>query len=284
MEILKEIVTGLVYGITEFMPVSSLGHIQLIDNLIGTQPSAFYMVLLNIGMLLAVVLVFYEDIWGIIRGFFEILLTLFANLLIFIKRRSGDTKYTYFKVIGTGYRKLAVMMIIAAIPTVLLMTAGKEMAQAACKNNLVIGVLWIIAGLVLFIANANLNGQQRIKEVNFSGAIFTGIAQGISILPGFSRTGAVITTGLVQGYNRKLAVKSAFLMAVPALICSLVMQTGTVDTVKIDAGMLAGAVLAVVAGYFSIKFMMNFIRKKKYTGFAIYNIAFGLILIIMYFI
>lgn len=110
MNILKSILLGLVQGLTEFLPVSSSGHLAIFGKILGTNLDSeiYFNVLLHLGTLIAIIIVFHEDIWHMIQEFFQMLLIIFANFIVFIKRRRGDTKYTYFKVVNSNYKKTCV--------------------------------------------------------------------------------------------------------------------------------------------------------------------------------
>ncbi len=285
MNILKAVLMGLIQGITEFLPVSSSGHLAIFKQILGIELDSgiYFDVMLHLGTLVAVIIVFREDIWGMIREFFYMLMTIFANFLVFLLKKKGDNRYKYFKVVSTSYRKLCLMVIISTIPTGILGMVGSDLVAKASETLWVVGICLLLTGGLLFLADRHPNGRLRVKDTTYSSAFILGIAQGVAVMPGLSRSGTTITTGLMLGYNKKLAVKYSFIMSIPAILGAVVVE---IKDMKGEAfgsanlpAYLLGTIVAGVAGYFSIKYMLKLIRNKRYIGFAIYCVAVGAIAI-----
>ena len=286
MNILKAILIGIVQGISDFLPVSRQGNIAFLETVLGIDLNygIYFSILTKLGLLVAVVLVFHEDILHMFCEFFGMAVTGFANFLVFIKRKHGDTGYTYFKVVNSSYKKLSIMLIIASVPAILLDLLGRELVAFASANALLIGIGFIISAVVLFIADRHPEGQVNVKRSYYSSAVLMGIAQGVWALPGVSRTGMTRTTGFMWGYNRKKAIKYSFLLLVPTLIGSVIIDICHINGEAFGSSelpfMFISVVFTVVSGYFAMKHMLKLIRNKRYIGFAIYSVVMGTVAIV----
>ncbi|MGN0370328.1 MAG: undecaprenyl-diphosphate phosphatase [Butyrivibrio sp.] len=283
MNVLKAAFMGIVHGFSEFLPISSSGHLALLKRIFNLNPDSlgYFTLMLNIGTLIAVIIAFREDIWGMIRETFGMLATVFANFLVFLKRKSGDTRYTYFKIINSSYRKLVLMIIISTIPTGVLGVVGRELAHMASMNLLVVGLCFVLTAVMLFLADKHPDGMVRVKDAPFYTSFFIGTVQGVASMPGISRTGATIAAGLMFGYNKKLAVKYSFIMYIPAAIGSIIVGFKDLKGEAFGSanlpGYLLGMVLAGVTGYLGIKLMLRMIKNKRYIGFSVYCLIIGLV-------
>lgn len=290
MNILKSILLGLVQGLTEFLPVSSSGHLAIFGKILGTNLDSeiYFNVLLHFGTLIAIIIVFHEDIWHMIQEFFQMLLIIFANFIVFIKRRRGDTKYTYFKVVNSNYKKLVLMIIISTIPTGIIGLFGGDFTELATNTLWFVGICLIITSVLLMLADRKSDNTMKINKAKYSDAYFIGVAQGIATLPGISRSGATIATGMMLGFNKQLAIKYSFLMSIPAILGAVVVELGGNNNVVLGSanlpGYILGTITAAVSGYFAIKFMLKLIKNKSYKGFSIYCIIAGVAGIVLSFI
>ena len=224
LSILKAILLGLIQGLTEFTPLGGTGHLILFKELLNVQndTSVYFEVFLHIATLLAVVIAFWHDIVNMFREFGDMWMRIFANLLIFISKRKGDTRYTYIKVVNTSYKKLILMLFISIIPTGLLGVLGQEFAGFVGSYLWLVGICFIVTAVMLFFADRHAESDTRIKDVPYSSGLLVGIAQGVTVVPGLSRSATSICMGLFLGFNKKLAVKFAFLATIPAIMGSLI--------------------------------------------------------------
>ena len=284
LSILKAILLGLIQGLTEFTPLGGTGHLILFKELLNVEndTSVYFEVFLHIATLLAVIIAFRHDIVNMFREFGDMFRRIFANLLVFIAKRKGDARYTYFKVVNTAYKKLIIMLLISIIPTGVLGVLGQEFAGFVGSYLWAVGICFIITALMLFFADRHSDSDTRIKEVPYSSGFLVGVAQGVTVVPGLSRTATSICMGLFLGFNKKLAVKFAFLATIPAIFGSLIYKL----LVSNDYGRLAlsdvpgyvlGTIVAGVAGFFSIKLMLQVVLRKRYIGFSIYSLLVGLL-------
>ena len=289
MNIFKALLMGIVQGLTEFLPVSSSGHLAIFGRLLGIELDSgiYFDIMLHFGTLVAIFIVLWEDVWGMIRETWGMLKTIFANFLVFIVRKKGNTRYTYFKVVNSSYRKLVLMIIISTIPTGILGMVGSDLVAAATTRLWVVGLCLIVTAMLLMLADSK-EGTLRIKDATYSSAFIVGIAQGVATMPGLSRSGTTIATARMMGYNKKLAVKYSFLMSIPAILGAIVVKFRHIGDEAFGSknlpGYIIGTIAAGVTGYFALKYMLKLIKNKKYFGFAIYCVVMGILAIVISFI
>lgn len=290
MEILKAAFLGLIQGLTEFLPVSSSGHLAVCKRLfkMNLDAGVHFDILLHLGTLTALIIVFREDIFNMLKEIWGMLMTIFVNTLIFFAKRKGNTKYSYVKVINSNYRKLVLMVIVSTIPTGLLGIFGKDLVGTATNTLWLVGLCLIITSVMLFLADRHSNGRIRVKDATYSSAFFMGISQGVATMPGLSRSGMTISTALFLGYNRKLAVKYSFIMSIPAILGAVIVDLMDLKTEPFGSknlpGYIIGTIVAGVVGFFCLKYMLKLVRSKRYIVFSIYCFAVGVLAIVLNFV
>ena len=304
MSLLEAIFMGILQGLTEFLPVSSSGHLALFRNLFGieTEAGLLFDVLLHFGTLVAICVVFYKDVAKLIVEGIYIFKNAFINLAIFIRngwiqirnmfRKKKLSKEDldlgeYHPVANSSYRKFVLLVIVSTIPTGVIGIIGKDMVEMAAKMLLVPGICLVITAVLLFVADAAKGGDKLPKDITYSNAFIIGIVQGIATLPGISRSGSTIAACLLSGFNRSFAVKYSFLMSIPAILGAMVLELKDLSAMALSAGEIAscvaGMVIAGLVGYVCIKIMLAVVRNKKFKIFAIYCLIIGVISIIGHF-
>lgn len=289
MSLLQAILMGLIQGLTEFLPVSSSGHLALFKILFGveTDTGMLYDVLLHIGTLIAICVVYYRDIAKMIAEGLGILSDACVNVVIFFRNRLKKETEPYRRVVNSSYRKFAMLLIVSTIPTGVIGYFGRDVVDMASEILIVPGICLVVTSILLFIADHVKDGGKLPKQVTYTDAFTVGIAQGIATLPGLSRSGTTITACLLTGYQRNFAVKYSFLMSIPAILGALVLQLKDFSGLKVSGAEIAyyivGMLIAAVVGYICIKTMLVIVRKKKFTVFAIYCLIVGAISIGGYF-
>lgn len=289
MSLLQAILMGLIQGLTEFLPVSSSGHLALFKILFGveTDTGMLYDVLLHIGTLIAICVVYYRDIGKMIAEGLGILSDACVNVVIFFRNRIKKETEPYRRVVNSSYRKFAMLLIVSTIPTGVIGYFGRDVVDMASEILIVPGICLVVTSILLFIADHVKDGGKLPKQVTYTDAFTVGIAQGIATLPGLSRSGTTITACLLTGYQRNFAVKYSFLMSIPAILGALVLQLKDFSGLKVSGAEIAyyivGMLIAAVVGYICIKTMLVIVRKKKFTVFAIYCLIVGAISIGGYF-
>lgn len=288
MSLLESIIMGLIQGLTEFLPVSSSGHLALFKELFKIEePGMFYDVLLHMGTLLAVIVVFRKDIWKMLSAFFSILGTVGRNIGIFVGNLKREEKESYYRVINNSYRKFVMLVIVSSIPTAVIGYSAKDLVGMAGELLIVPGICLMVTAILLFVADHIPEGGKLPKDVTYTNAFLVGICQGIATLPGLSRSGTTITACLLNGYSRKFAVKYSFIMSIPAIVGAMILEIKDVDLATISSSevmnYVIGTLIAAVVGFVCIKIMLLAVKQKKFTIFAIYCMVIGAASVGMYF-
>ena len=279
MSLLQAILMGIIQGLAEFLPVSSSGHLAIFKILFGvdTDTGLLFDVLLHIGTLVAICIVYYKDVLKMIVEGIGIIRDCFINLIRFIGNKTGKTDEPYLRIVNSSYRKLVVLIIVSTIPTGIIGVVGKDVVEMASEILLIPGICLILTAVLLFIADHTRDGEKLPKSVTYTNAFGVGIAQGIATLPGLSRSGTTITACLLSGINRNFAVKYSLL--IPAILGALVLELKDCTAVALSGAEIAyyvvGMIVAAVVGYVCIKTMLIVVRRKKFTGFAIYCLIVG---------
>ena len=290
MTILQAIFLGIIQGLTEFLPVSSSGHLAIAQNIfeIDTGGSMLFDIMLHVGTLAAVFVAYRKDIVRMIREAICICIDIGANTKISISNRKNDEALRYKRIIHNNYRKFVVLILVSTIPTGVIGYAAKNLVEAASATLIVPGVCLLLTGVLLVVADFTEDGKKIPRDVSYTNGFFIGIAQGISTLPGLSRSGTTITACLVSGFDKRFAVKYSFLMAVPAVLGASVLEIKDAVAEEITGNLVLccviGAVVAGLVGYVCIKVMLSIVRKKKFKGFAIYCLVLGVAAIAAHFI
>lgn len=286
MKIVHAIFMGLIQGLTEFLPVSSSGHLAIFKNLfnVNTDTGILFDVLLHVATLIAVCVVYYKDVIGMIVEFFKMLGDIIYNFLELFKAEKN-----YRKVISNMHRKLVLMILISSVPTAIIGFTAKKLGliESLEATLLAPGIFLIITAILLFFADRIKEGDKTIKEATYTDSLFLGIAQGIATMPGLSRSGTTIFSCLLCKFDRNLAVKYSFLMSLPAIGGAALLEILDVDTALISGSdvisYIIGMIVAGIVGYICIKVMLLIVRKKKFIYFSIYCLVIGLLAVIGYF-
>lgn len=290
MSFLQAILMGIVQGLTEFLPVSSSGHLALIKNIFGveTDGGILFDVLLHVATLISVCAVYYKDIIAIVVDFIAICGDCFANIGTFFKNLSAIDKKNYRPICSTTKRKFVVMLVISTIPTGIMGVLLDDIVEGVSGNLLVVGLCLIGTGGILFISDLVENGGKKAKEANLGDAMLVGISQGFAVLPGISRSGTTITACLLCGFDRKFAVKYSFIMSVPAILGALILELFKLpgsDGAGVGAGAcIVAMLLAAVIGFFALKLVNGLVVKRRFKPFWIYCLSVGAISIIVFLI
>lgn len=251
MTILQSILLGIVQGLTEFLPISSSGHLVLMQKIFGIREGALvFDTMLHAGTLVAVFIVFWKDIVGIIK-----------------------------KPLG----KLPLMLVVATIPTVIIAVLFKDFFEKAFASGATLGFEFILTGIILYAVESMRQGEKKLKELNYVDAVIIGVAQGAAILPAVSRSGLTIAGALSRKLDRTFAAHFSFLLSIPAILGSIVFQIK--DIAKEGAAntnilpIIIGTLFAAIFGLLSIKIMLRVITQGSLKVFAWYVWALGAFII-----
>ena len=252
------VLLGLLQGLTEFLPVSSSGHLALAQSLIPgfSQPGVLFDVTLHIGTLVAVCIYFWQDLW-------EMALSLFSS-------GRGD---------AAASRRMLWLLIAGSVPTAAIGLLFRKQFEAMFSDVYGVGVWFIVTGALLFLTDRVSTRGRELSAMRLLDALVIGIAQGLAIIPSLSRSGATIAAGVFLGLERGLLVRYSFLLSIPAVAGAFVLELVThrhealegFDPLAYGAGTLA----ALVVGYWSIGVLLNMTRSRRLSVFAYYCWAVG---------
>lgn len=236
---------GLVQGLTEFLPVSSSGHLVLLSKLFNIEESLFISILLHLATLLSIVVVFYKDIWELIRHPFS---------------------------------KKTITLVLATIPTCIIVLILMPLIKSSFNGSL-LPYCFIISAILLF-STEYLTKKKVGRAVDNKIAVIMGIAQGFAVFPGISRSGTTICAGLLADGDKKDTTKFSFLMSIPIILLSMVMEIYEICVGNIEinfpiASIIIAFIIAFLSGIFAIKFMMKLTEKANLKWFALYLVLLG---------
>ena len=258
MDFIDSIILGIIQGLTEFLPVSSSGHLELGKAILGDQSvpkeSLLFTVVLHFATALSTIVVFRKDIWSILKGILKF-------------EWNDDLQFA---------SKIAISMIPAVIIGVFF---EKELEQLFVGNIMLVGCMLLVTALLLFLADKAKDTQ---KKVSFSNAFIIGVSQAIAMLPGISRSGATISTSVLLGNDKTKAARFSFLMVVPLIFGKIAKDILSGDLTYDSANFLplsAGFIAAFVAGLFACTWMISLVKKSKLSYFAIYCSVVGIVAI-----
>jgi len=276
LSILEAIILGIIQGLTEFLPISSTGHLTLAGkfmNLISEDhPEQWtsFIAVIQLGTMLAVLVYFWKDLINIIKDFFH------DNII-------KPVKYSEQKINS----KLGWLIIIGTIPVVIIGLAFKDAIEGALTKNLyVIAASLIVLALILALAEKIAKFRKDVDNITILDSIIIGIAQAISLIPGSSRSGTTITAGLFVGLNREAAARFSFLLSVPAVLASGVLQLYEAlqfinQTMALN--IIVATFVSGISGYLAIDFLLKFLKKNSTFVFIFYRVALGIFILILLF-
>lgn len=288
MSLLEAIGMGLIQGITEFLPVSSSGHLVIFQNVFHLDPegSLLFLVLLHVGTILVVLVSFRKDIQKILAEVLGMCRDILENSKIFFYNKKQDEAKRYKKIVHNNYRKFAILLFITTIFTGLVGYASRELVLFSKTTLTIPAICFFITGILLLVSDLGENGHKIPKDVGYGNGVVLGIMQGIAVLPGLSSLGLVLSVCLLSGFQRKFAVKYAFLASIPPIFGALILELSKTDGSRVNSmvGMyLLGTAVACVTGFVLIRFALNFLRKKKFRVFAYYCFVMGVLSIAAHF-
>ncbi len=273
MEYVQSMLLGLVQGLTEFLPVSSSGHLAIFKQILGAdalQTSLTMDILLHVGTLVAVFLVYYKDIGALLREFFAMVWDLLRGKPDF----------------SSPYRRFVIMVLIGSVPAAIIGIFLKDVLGTL--PLLYVGLALFVTAALLWLSDRMPEGKKDMASASYPSALFVRLFQGLAILPGISRSGSTIVGARTAGYTRAFAVKFSFILSIPAILGAAVLDMAEViqsGTFVISVGAaLAGMAVAAVSGFLAIRWLLRLVQKSKMHYFSYYCLAAGVLAIILHFI
>ena len=273
MSIGNAVVLGLVQGIAEFLPISSSGHLALLNNLFHMSSTEdghlLFDVLLHLGTLISICVVYWSDIIEMAQ---EVL------GLVNIGPLAGQQKERY------PAARLFLMIVFATLPLFLILPIN-DLLEGLYYKNVYIGVMLILTGCLLYVSDRLMPGRKNEKSMTIFDALIIGLCQCVATIPGLSRSGTTITAGIATGLSREFAVKFSFLMSLPAVLGANILAIADAAKEQIDwasiPAYLVGMAVAMLVGIAAISILKYISRKGKFGGFAYYCWVVGVLSIIL---
>jgi undecaprenyl-diphosphatase len=258
MNLLQAIILGIVQGLTEFLPVSSSGHLLLTEKILGIKNSSlFFEVFLHVGTLIPVLIVFRQDIFDLLKKPFQ--------------------KMTY-------------LLIVATLPAIAVTILFGDYFDTMFGSTIFLAFGFIVTGCLLLYSDTIKDGHKREKDISYADALIIGAVQGIAIAPAISRSGSTISGSLFRKIKRESAAKFSFLMSIPAIAGGVAVQIKDIVTGDVVIGnmdwfvMGAGFVAAMLSGFLAINFMMTLIKRCKLRYFSVYVFALAVLILLDQFV
>jgi len=249
---LQAVILGIVQGITEWLPISSSGHLVIFQQFFGLDVPVFFDILLHVGILGVVFVFFRKDILKLIKA---------------IIHRDFQSEYG----------RLFIFIFFGSIPTAIIGLVFHKLLISFFSNILVVGIALIATGTFLFFCER----REDKKELTIQESLLIGLAQGLAIIPGISRSGSTIGIGLLRGINRDKLVRFSFLLSVPAIFGAGLFESRNIVFSQIEwFPFLSGMIVSGIVGYFSLKFLIRFIKERKLKWFSYYCWIVGIGLVV----
>lgn len=272
MNWIEAVVLGVVQGLTEFLPVSSSGHLVLFQHLFGlVEPELLFDICVHVGTLAAVLAVFYRDI---------------LNLLSTLARlpglaRAGGGAGALF--VNHREFRLMVMIVLGCVPTAVLGVLFAKMAEQLFGTLWLVGAALMVTGTFLWFTKNQKTAARTIRQMKLKDALLIGLVQGLAIVPGISRSGATISAALYLGVDRELAGKYSFLLAIPAILGALVLglDSEAFHTALPAGTLVMGSLAAAVVGYLALVVLLKMVKKGQLHRFAPYCWLVGIMAVVV---
>lgn len=272
MKSVEAIVLGVIQGLTEFLPVSSSGHLVLFQNLFGlNEPELLFDICLHVGTLSAVIIVFHREILEILKSLFQI-----------SGRMKAAGGFIRLCKIDPSIR-MAMLIVLGSIPTAFIGLLFKEITDQLFGSITVVGVMLLITGTVLWLTRRIGSEGRPINQTTLKDALIIGIVQGLAILPGISRSGSTISTALFLGVDRKVAGRYSFLLSIPAIAGALVLGLDTPELhTNIPMGtIIVGSLVSALVGWFALVLLLRVVDRGQLYRFSPYCWLVGLLTLLV---
>ena len=272
MEWWEALLLGIVQGLTEFLPVSSSGHLMIFKELLGVDAEGFldFTVTVHFATVLSTIIVFWSVIWKLLKGLFAF-------------KYNEETDYVF-------------KIIVSMIPIAIVGLFFKDKVESLFGDNLfTVAVCLIITAVILYVSDmsgkwvsaGNTAAKEHRNGISYLQAFIVGLGQACAVAPGLSRSGTTIAACLISGFDRRFAVKYSFIMSIPAVLGAAILELKDFSTAALSGTEILyyviGMAVAAIVGYICIKTMLVIVRNKKFTIFSIYCLIIGALSIGGYF-
>jgi len=251
INLLQAIILGIIQGITEWLPISSSAHLVILEHLFKIKEPLAFTAVLHFSSLIAILIIFRKSINNIISSLIELDL------------KSENSKMAFYILIGT-------------MPILLSGYLLKDLFNKFFTNLFLVGIALTINGLILLISQLNLNN----KKLNMKNTFIIGLTQALALIPGISRSGITISTGLLQGINKEKVATFSFLLAIIPIIGATFLNLKTIEITNYSL-LIISSIITLIISLISLKFLLNIIKKAKFHYFGYYCLILGLIVIFL---
>ncbi|HIT02377.1 MAG TPA: undecaprenyl-diphosphate phosphatase [Candidatus Enterenecus merdae] len=258
------VLLGFVQGVAEFLPISSSGHLTLLQHFFQMEEvDNLYNILLHFATLIAVCVVYRKDIAEMILEFFR------GVAALCTRRGARETARP------PEARRLVLMVIVGTLPLLVVLPIEAQV-ESLGNSPAAVALMLLVTGCVLFLSDRLARGVKTVRTATVKDALLVGVAQGVATIPGLSRSGTTISAGMMLGFDRKFAVRYSFLLSLPAVLGATLLQVVKVVTGEVEVDLdrlpmyLVGMVVAGVVGYFAIQLVKLLADKGKFGKFAYY--------------
>jgi undecaprenyl-diphosphatase len=261
MTLFQSVILGIVQGLCEFLPVSSSAHLIIIPWLLGWDDGGLtFDVALHFGTLIALIIYFRREWISLFKGIFKI-----EPSHIFSPDKIVDPQ-----------GKFALFIIYATIPGAIIGFLLEKKAEHAFRSPPLIATFLAVMGIIFWIADKKGKKTKTLDQMTFKDSMLIGVAQGFAVIPGFSRSGVTITTGLFEGYDRVAAARFSFFLSMPIIAGACILKLRHLTGADLTPSFIAGILAAAISGYLAIGGLMKFIQTRSYGIFAIYRVLVGI--------
>ena len=253
---------GIVQGLAEFLPISSSGHLALLQYFFGVEADSvlLFTVMMHVGTLVSVFIIYRKDIWMLLKEL--------CNTIRDLCTGKGP------RINANPMRRMGFMIIVATIPTAVIGLLFEDFFENLYTTIVAIAMGLIFTGIILLVAERMGKSDKGPMEMKWRHAVFIGIMQGIAICPGVSRSGSTLFGGLIAGLKREFAVEFAFLISIPSILGSVILEAPDAFAAGADSSMIGpiilGVILAMISGIVAIKAMIKVVTGRRLFGFTIY--------------
>lgn len=253
MSKLEAFILGIIQGLTEFLPISSTGHLYLGRHLFGLDDAGLFLdTMLHVGTLLAVLVIYKNELLQVLKN---------------------------------PFGKLSMLLVIGTIPAVIVGYLFSDMFDSISKTGVTIGWEFLITGFILWMADSIKNGAKKMDKISYGDALFIGTFQAAAIFPAISRSGLTIAAGLFRKLDRETAAYFSFLLSIPAIAGGIILQFGEMISGHTEAISLSSLFIATLSsalfGYMAVVWMINYLKKNSLRIFAIYVWILGISILVL---
>lgn len=277
MSLIQSIILGIIQGLTEFLPISSTAHLRIVPALFHWEdPGTAFSAIIQLGTMLSVVIYFWKDLYRIYSAFVR-------SIFLYFKNNAKSNLFNSYD------SKLALWIILGTIPICIFGLLFKDPLEKGMVRDLnIISFYLIFFGLLLFISELVGKQNKTLEKINALDVMLMGLAQSFALIPGVSRSGVTLFAGLLLGFKRAHAAKFSFLLSVPAVLASGVLEfLSLISLIQSNvtqilwANIIAGLITAFISGYLAIDFLLKYLQTQKTHVFVVYRIFLGCLIIFL---